>query len=329
MQVSLQTIAALGALLSAGCAASPAPAPAAAYGLEGERTIRSRRARTTVHLAELGPRSSRSAIVLLHPWAASLRIWQQVAPALAVERRVLLVDLPGHGRSGHPPGRYPPARLAAAVLDAMDDAGLDQAVIAGNSLGGATAVALALAAPARVRGLILMGAPGGAAIPDPLARIVSSFTSAMHLGTLSPDVLELGWSLAGAGSSTTAEAVIEQTLAVRTSAEWPLVSRALASALEEVVSWEPTLEHIGAPALVVHGEDDRVVWSSSTRRMSERLQNGTLIELEDCGHFPALECPRALLAVTKDFLSEIDRPLVEPAVRPARTATPADHADFQ
>ncbi len=66
------------------------------------------------------------------------------------------VDLPGHGRSSGA-GRASIGEYAANVIAFMDAVGLDRAVIAGSSMGGAIAQVLALDFPARVAGLILVG----------------------------------------------------------------------------------------------------------------------------------------------------------------------------
>jgi pimeloyl-ACP methyl ester carboxylesterase len=93
--------------------------------------------------------SDATPLVLLHPWGADLDIWHEVLPALSAGRTVVRVDLPAHGRSGAPPGRYPPRRLAQAVLAVLDALDLPRVVVVGNSIGGATALALAELAPSR------------------------------------------------------------------------------------------------------------------------------------------------------------------------------------
>jgi pimeloyl-ACP methyl ester carboxylesterase len=84
-------------------------------------------------------------LVLIHGIGHTWRGWKPMLPHLEQSFDVLAVDLPGFGRSPSlPEGTEPTAEaLADAVGSAMDDAGFDQAVLCGNSLGGWIALELA------------------------------------------------------------------------------------------------------------------------------------------------------------------------------------------
>jgi pimeloyl-ACP methyl ester carboxylesterase len=280
----------------AGSSSAFASAPA-----EKEAVIHSRRARVEIQTVEISSGGTGTPIVMLHPWGASLRIWHAIAPKLAAERRVILLDLPAHGRSSHPPGRYPPKRLAGAVLDVMDRLGVPRAIVAGNSLGGATAIAVAELAPDRVAGLVLIGAPGGQPIPEPIRRIVRSFTSPMHLSSVSYGAIRFSWRFTAGGEPEIANPVIDDILKIRGAPDWAQRSIALSSALEEVAGYEPKLEQILIRTLVVHGDDDLVVPLSSSEALSKRLPNAELKVLEDCGHCPEMDCPAELEASIDAF----------------------------
>ncbi|MCZ4492827.1 MAG: alpha/beta fold hydrolase, partial [Conexibacter sp.] len=91
-------------------------------------------------------RGSGPPLVLLHPLGADRHVWDPVLDRLAAERDVIAVDLPGFGDSpvldADPPT---PAALAAAVQAfAEQELGLQAWHVAGNSLGGWVALALAL-----------------------------------------------------------------------------------------------------------------------------------------------------------------------------------------
>lgn len=97
------------------------------------------------------------AVVLLHGWGfgqpAHLRpLFAHLAPA----RRVLLPDLPGHGRSERPPAGFGFKACAAAIVAALDAAGVERAVVCGHSLGGRLAATLAADFPARVAAAALL-----------------------------------------------------------------------------------------------------------------------------------------------------------------------------
>ena len=74
-------------------------------------------------------------LVLIHGWGADHEVWENQAPRLAEEFRVLSLDLPGHGKSDKPETDYTQDYLAEAITAVLDDAGVDRVVIAGHSMG--------------------------------------------------------------------------------------------------------------------------------------------------------------------------------------------------
>lgn len=95
------------------------------------------------------------AVMLIHGLGASHQDWRDVAPALAVQHRVLAPDLRGFGQSQQLPGPYRPDVMAGDVLALMDAKAIQQAHVVGHSMGGAVAVELALRAPERVQTLTI------------------------------------------------------------------------------------------------------------------------------------------------------------------------------
>ena len=247
-------------------------------------------------------------IVLLHPWGFNMVIWEEVVPALAKERPVILIDLPGHGRSSKLHSTYPINRLAAAVLDVMDAAGAPRAVLAGNSLGGATALAVAEIVPWRVAAVITLGAPGGRPIPSPLVHMARSLATAEALATLSDEAWWLGLRVAAPGRSAHAGRLREDFLRLRGAQEWEAWSRATTTILRSVATYAPPLEQLRPPALVVHGSGDIVITRKSSETLAARLPDGELAVLEGCGHMPEMECPQQLLAAIEGFLGRVGAP---------------------
>src|SRR5256885_951169 len=113
-------------------------------------------------------------VVMLHgggPGASGMSNFKNNLPAFAEHFRTLVVDQPGYGKSDKPEvqGNYF-TFAATALKDLLDELGIDQAHLVGNSLGGGTAVRFALENPERAGRLVLMG-PGGLSLnvfaPDP------------------------------------------------------------------------------------------------------------------------------------------------------------------
>jgi len=95
-------------------------------------------------------------VLLLHGLTATRRYVVHGSRALERGgRRVLAYDSRGHGESDPAPdGDYGYSRLAEDALAVLDAAGHDRAVLVGQSMGAATAAAVALGAPERVAGLV-------------------------------------------------------------------------------------------------------------------------------------------------------------------------------
>src|SRR5580693_2817972 len=102
-------------------------------------------------------------VVLLHGLNDSHLTWSRIAPELARDRRVLVLDLPGHGYSGRPDAGYELAWYAQIVARWIETLGLEpceQVDVVGHSLGGGIALVLLEVCRSRIRRLVL-AAPGG------------------------------------------------------------------------------------------------------------------------------------------------------------------------
>jgi pimeloyl-ACP methyl ester carboxylesterase len=107
-------------------------------------------------------------LVLIHGLGDEADTWRHVLPLLAARRRVITPDLPGFGRSDKPHRAYTTAFFARTIAALMAELGIARAELAGSSMGAVVAQRLALARPALVERLILIG--GGmalAAFPPP------------------------------------------------------------------------------------------------------------------------------------------------------------------
>jgi 3-oxoadipate enol-lactonase/4-carboxymuconolactone decarboxylase len=93
-------------------------------------------------------------LLLLNSVGCDLSLWDAAMPHLE-SFRVLRMDMRGHGQSDSPLGDYTLDQLAADAAYVLDAARIDKAAVCGLSLGGMTAMTLALHAPRRVSSLIL------------------------------------------------------------------------------------------------------------------------------------------------------------------------------
>ena len=115
--------------------------------------------------ARVAPMAGTTPVVLVHGLGVSGAYFRPTAERLAVDHAVYVPDLPGHGWSDTPARALDVPGLAAALLDWLTAMGIQRAVLVGHSLGCQTVVEAALAAPARVSRLVLVGL-----VPDPAGR---------------------------------------------------------------------------------------------------------------------------------------------------------------
>jgi len=111
-----------------------------------------------IQMVERGPKDG-PPIVLIHCFTCAIDWWNGVIPALAREHRVVAIDLLGHGGSEKPGSGYTPENQARVLAEALEQLGVADATVAGHSLGGSVAVALAEGAPSLVDRVAIVDMP--------------------------------------------------------------------------------------------------------------------------------------------------------------------------
>ncbi len=137
--------------------------------------------RGTTRIIEAG---SGPAVLLAHGLGARCDRWRATAERLADQGfRAITYDLPGHGfasKEAHGPVTVP--ELAMHALAVMDALGVERAVMTGTSLGAHIVAYAACLAPARARGLVLVGALGIVPIDQQVAQTISRNVRATQRG---------------------------------------------------------------------------------------------------------------------------------------------------
>jgi pimeloyl-ACP methyl ester carboxylesterase len=102
------------------------------------------------------------ALVLLHGFPASGKLWHKIWPELSKHFTVIVPDLPGAGGSKFSGGGVSVEDMAESVNEILMDCDIDKAIIAGHSMGGYTALAFAEMYGDKVKGLSLVHSFAGA-----------------------------------------------------------------------------------------------------------------------------------------------------------------------
>ena len=139
----------LSALLCAACGARTAAGPA---GGAGPRSGTADLDGLGVYYVDQG--RGGAALVFVHGWTCDHTFWRLQQPVFADGRRVILIDLPGHGRSDKPDIAYTQALFSRSVGAVLDRAGVTSAVLVGHSMGFAVVRRFALDRPGLVRALV-------------------------------------------------------------------------------------------------------------------------------------------------------------------------------
>ena len=126
-----------------------------------------------IHYLSVG--SGKLTLVFLSGWGCDMSLWRHQVPALAPYSRLLLVDLPGHGRSDKPDIPYTMALFARAVDAVLEDAGVEKAAIAGHSMGAMVAYQFAREHPDKATAIIFV--EGAFGIPVEVEKQIAGFRS--------------------------------------------------------------------------------------------------------------------------------------------------------
>ncbi|MGW6054592.1 alpha/beta fold hydrolase [Streptomyces sp. NPDC055189] len=222
-------------------------------------------------------------LVLLHPGVADSRIWDGILPRLTERRRVIRYDARGYGRSPAPTAPFSLVEDLTAVLDHF---GVARAFLAASSMGGTTAIGLALGDPGRVAGLALL-VPGITGNPD---FLMAEFTS------------EVG-RLAEAGDMDGIVALVKRTSAASGPGNDPAeeLIRAVIPAWFAVhphqVPDPPAFDRLGeldVPCVLALGEHDDPEVVRCNEEMAARIPGCRLLRLRNSDHFPTLREPDAV-----------------------------------
>lgn len=114
---------------------------------------------------EWGDPSANEAVVMVHGITSSSLTWIRVAPALARGRRVIAVDLKGHGDSDRPETGYGLSDQATEVAELCSELRLKDVCLIGHSWGGAISLFVATDTRRPLRRLVLEDPAVGSADP--------------------------------------------------------------------------------------------------------------------------------------------------------------------
>jgi pimeloyl-ACP methyl ester carboxylesterase len=245
-----------------------------------------------------GTRGAGDPVVLIHGFPMNSRLWSSLVSHFAPGHRLIIVDLPGFGRSDPPTvARASCGAHAAAVRALLDDLQVNRAFIVGHGLGGGVAQAFAVQWPNRVAGLALVSSAGFGVRPRAMARFARALGP---LARRTPPAL-----LAGLvhGSVRRGFADVERsrlTLDSCLRAFTTIAGRdALASNLAvmgacDTATWSARLGELDVPTAVIWGADDPFYPVALGERLRDAIKGATFTVIPGASHFVPEDNPDAL-----------------------------------
>lgn len=262
----------------------------------------------SIHYNDCG--AGERVVVMLHGSGPGASGWanfsRNVGPFVEAGWRVLLVDCPGWSRSDSVvcTGSRSDlnARVTRGVLDAL---GIGRAHVVGNSMGGHSAVALALQSPERVGKLVLMG--GGTGGPSQFVPMPTEGIKLIQALYRDPTIENLKRMMAVFvydASSLTDELYrqrLDNLLARRDHLE--NFVRSLAANPRQFPDYGHRLGEVKSPALIVWGRDDRFVPFDVGLRLMWGLPDAEMHLFSRCGHWAQWEHADTFNRMVLDFLA--------------------------
>jgi pimeloyl-ACP methyl ester carboxylesterase len=270
-----------------------------------ERELEWRGARLHYAVGGAGP-----PLVLVHGLGGTIENWRAVAPALAARHRVVVLDLPGHGRSSLLSEARNVDPLSRAALEIAEAEEIRGGVWIGHSLGGVVAIRAAVLRPDTVRGVVVAAAAGiGSA--SRAAHVTLALLGAVRPGRLiAPFRHELarsrigrriafGWW--GASDSDALDPELAEAFLLG-----PSLHTDTRQAARALLVSDPRVEldRVTCPCLCLWGASDKWVGPEDGMEYARRLR-APLRTIAGCGHLLIGERPDACLAAIRDFVDSL------------------------
>jgi pimeloyl-ACP methyl ester carboxylesterase len=243
-------------------------------------------------------------LVLLHGGAQNAHTWDTVA--LALDRPLLAIDLPGHGHSDWRTDRaYWPAENARSVATVVQQVAPDAAAVVGMSLGGLTALELSAQFPALVRKLALVDVTPG--VNRDKASAIANFVNGPETFASFDEILERTVLFNPTRSESSLRRGILHNATARPDGTWSWrYDRFLPEGDEVVVPdfgglWA-AVDAVAVPFMLVRGADSPVVDDEDVAELRRRAPAVRVEVVEAAGHSIQGDQPLVLAELLTDFV---------------------------
>jgi pimeloyl-ACP methyl ester carboxylesterase len=188
--------------------------------------------------------------------------------------------------------------LTGCVQQVLEQAP-EKFIVLGTSFGGRTALEVALAAPDRVQGLVVIGAgPGVAADPSAGFRRTERLRGE-EFASVVTEMADMVSHMPGPNGMKARRAFISMAQKLGSA----VLARQSAALSKRMDLW-PRLGEIASPSLMLWGREDKFSAAADGLKMSTSLPHGRYAEISECGHFPSLEAPEETADIILHWLQD-------------------------
>ncbi|MFZ5941868.1 MAG: alpha/beta fold hydrolase [Bacteroidota bacterium] len=241
-------------------------------------------------------------IVFLHGYLESGEIWDPFYRRFTGNRKVIIPDLPGHGKSGTWGEIHRMEELAEAVVAVLDAEHAGRACVLGHSMGGYVAMAFAAAFPQRLSGLGLIHSTCFADSEE--KKLNRDREIALVKCGKKQQIISVN--IPRAFSDTHLESFASEIdrakqIALKTPDEGMI---ALLNGMKVRPDHSAVLAALKVPLMLVGGARDNYIPEAVFSRLSELNRDGKVVRLPESGHMGFVEEPETLYRELEQFLKE-------------------------
>lgn len=246
-------------------------------------------------------------VILLHPTPVDHRFWMPVAEILAGKYRVIVPDLRGHGQSEPGEGAITVEKLAADTGRLLDHLQLNQALLAGCSIGGYTLFEIWRTMPARVEAFAFCCSKAQADTEPQRAKRTETIAKLEERGTADFIENNLATLIGSAARRRWPEKIAEarEMMQAIPAENIVAVQQGLAARPDSVV----TARTMRVPCCVIAGGEDPGSTPADMRLLAEQIRNGgygaEYNEIPDAGHFAPFEQPELVARILRRFFDSV------------------------
>jgi 2-hydroxy-6-oxonona-2,4-dienedioate hydrolase len=252
-----------------------------------------------IHYLEAG---SGPVVMLLHGLGGDVSNWAANIGPLSQKYRVIVPDQIGFGKSDKPLINYRVATLVDFLDGFYKQLGVTRASLVGNSLGGWTVAAYALAHPEKVDRLVLVDAAGFAITGDLDPRVINGLNPSTR------DAMKQVMGLVFYNKQMfESEAAVDALFARKIAAgDGYTIQRFIDSITHGEDVLDEKLGAVKQPTLIVWGREDGLTPLAMGERFNKEIAGSQLLVIEKCGHVPQLEKSAEFNAALIKFLGGAD-----------------------